>query len=310
MRSLYRLLSAGAVASVLLLGIAAKAPAETLEWSGTFQLIISDFPADAFLGTGTGVSTVSTSGAAGDIAEFAHLDSMRMSHGLTITGTLPLTDPENASLVTLIIDTDGARIGIPLGEGTFAPISGGGPLTDNQLTNVDFGGLPPRFKQCFNFGGPLDCSLYLPIPVSKNGLTGAGIGGLITINTFSKGAGLKLSIEGTPWTLGAAAISGIQNRITLTQNGVITSRFTVTSTQTHSGFAHGPASATSSTAKLSGVIQVITPTEISTSLDPPNQFLATFTILKLHFVPEPGLALLLGSGVAGLVLLGRHRFRK
>ena len=64
MRSLYRtcqLMSAGAVASVVLLGIAAKAPAETIEWSGTFQLIISDFPADAFLGTGTGVSTVSTS---------------------------------------------------------------------------------------------------------------------------------------------------------------------------------------------------------------------------------------------------------
>ncbi len=311
MRSLYRptrLLFAGAVASAMLLGLAAKAPAETLEWSGTFQLIISQFPPDEFFATGTGVSTVTTSGAAGDIAAFAHLDSLRMNHGLTITGTLPLTDPENATLITLVIDTDGARIGIPLGRGTFAPISGGGPLTDNQLTNTDIAGiLPPRFKQCFIVPG---CSAYLPIPFSKNGLTGAGIGGLITINTFSIGAGLKISILGTPWTLGAAVISGLQNRITLTQNGVITTRFTVETTRTEFGFVHGPASNTSSTAKLSGVIQLVAPTEISTSLDPPNRRSGTWTILRLHFIPEPGLALLLGSGVAGLVLLGRHRLRR
>jgi hypothetical protein len=30
---------------------------------------------------------------------------------------------------------------------------------------------------------------------------------------------------------------------------------------------------------------------------------------SLHFIPEPGLLLLLGSGVAGLVLLGRSRMR-
>jgi hypothetical protein len=41
-----------------------------------------------------------------------------------------------------------------------------------------------------------------------------------------------------------------------------------------------------------------------------NQKIALFGFLHIHFIPEPGMLLLLGSGVAGLVLLGRHRMRK
>jgi hypothetical protein len=37
--------------------------------------------------------------------------------------------------------------------------------------------------------------------------------------------------------------------------------------------------------------------------------LALLGILKLHFLPEPGLVLLIGSGVAGLLVIGRHRMR-
>ncbi len=325
------------------LGFAAKAPAATIEWSGTFTILVGTAAqidgtgppgcelktppkCDPFR-TGTGVSTVTGTGI-GDIVSFAHLDSIRMDGGITFTGTAPLTDPENATLVTLMVDkTVGTRVGIPIGRGTFAPISGGGALTDNQL--VLTGLQPVRFKQCLIVPG---CSVYLPIPVSRNGTEGAGIGGIITVNTFSKGNGLKISVVGTPWTIGAAVITGIPNRITTTANGGITNSFfkqvpapqgpcgqnnagnctrqTITTTRTQFGFAHGPASATSSTALLSGVIQFVTPSEVSTSLDPPNNFLPVFSTITLHFVPEPGLVLLLGSGVAGLALLGRHRLRK
>jgi hypothetical protein len=41
-----------------------------------------------------------------------------------------------------------------------------------------------------------------------------------------------------------------------------------------------------------------------------NQVIALFGELTLHFVPEPGLMLLIGSGVAGLALLGRNRMRR
>jgi hypothetical protein len=38
--------------------------------------------------------------------------------------------------------------------------------------------------------------------------------------------------------------------------------------------------------------------------------MGSFVILVIRFIPEPGLLLLLGSGVAGLVLLGRRRIRQ
>jgi hypothetical protein len=34
-----------------------------------------------------------------------------------------------------------------------------------------------------------------------------------------------------------------------------------------------------------------------------------FGIVSLHFVPEPGTLMLLGSGIAGLVAFGRSRVR-
>jgi hypothetical protein len=37
------------------------------------------------------------------------------------------------------------------------------------------------------------------------------------------------------------------------------------------------------------------------------QVVPTFGILDLHFVPEPSTLLLLGSGIAGLVLFGRTK---
>ena len=301
MRKLLCLTGAGFLALFLVLALAGTAGAATVEWSGTYRTFIGDFPKDAWKGFGTGVATVNGSGG-GD-----HLNSLQLpGGGITQTGSVPQTDPENATLISLRIDKT-ARAGIILPRGILAPISGGGPLTQNTLTGV---GLQPgnaRFKQCILFPG---CASYLPIPVTSGGTKGAGLGGVITVNTFSAGPGLKLSVVGSPWTLGVATHTGVPNRITLTVAGVITNRFTVHTTRTAQGFVHGPASLTSSTAKGSGVIQVVTPVAVTTSLAPPNNFLPVFGIIRLHFIPEPGLILLLGSGIAGLVVLGRHRMRK
>ena len=79
------------------------------------------------------------------------------------------------------------------------------------------------------------------------------------------------------------------------------------------GFAHDPTSATTHTAQASGVVQLITPMQVSTNLagaGTSNAKIALFGFLTIHFVPEPGMLLLLGSGVAGLALLGRNRMRK
>ena len=80
-------------------------------------------------------------------------------------------------------------------------------------------------------------------------------------------------------------------------------------TVTIQGFKHGPASNTSSTAANSGVIQWVSPARVVTTVDPPSGKLAVPSVLRIHFIPEPGLLLLLASGVGGLVLLGRSRMR-
>jgi len=73
------------------------------------------------------------------------------------------------------------------------------------------------------------------------------------------------------------------------------------------GFVHGPASGGAATAaQVSGVVQLVTPTLISTTIGS-QAVLSSFGILNLHFsaVPEPGTLLLLTSGLA-LLLLGRR----
>jgi hypothetical protein len=116
-------------------------------------------------------------------------------------------------------------------------------------------------------------------------LTVVGEGGAVTVGAPL----LNVTVIGAPWTEGTAAVG----------------------TLTAMGFLHGPASGTSSTARPSGVVRLVTPIFISMRggsftfprLEP------TFGILTLHFVPEPSTLFLLGSGIAALVLFGRSRAR-
>jgi hypothetical protein len=59
------------------------------------------------------------------------------------------------------------------------------------------------------------------------------------------------------------------------------------------------------------MVQLVTPNQIVTNLPlGSNEKKASFVILVIRFIPEPGLLPLLGSGVAGLALLGRRRMRQ
>jgi hypothetical protein len=109
-------------------------------------------------------------------------------------------------------------------------------------------------------------------------LTVVGQGGTTTV----KGA-VNLTVIGAPWTTGTAAIG------TITQMG-------------------GAAPA-SNTAAASGSVTLVTPIFISTNIGA-FAVVPAFAIMTLHFVPEPGTLVLLGSGIAGLVALGRNRARK
>jgi hypothetical protein len=110
-------------------------------------------------------------------------------------------------------------------------------------------------------------------------LSGVGRGGFGAVT-----GAINVTVIGAPWTTGTAAVG----------------------TATAMGFVHGPGSDTSSTANASGAIQLVTPIFVSTNLDS-APVLPSFGILTLHFVPEPGTLMLLGSGIAGFGLFGRSR---
>jgi hypothetical protein len=110
-------------------------------------------------------------------------------------------------------------------------------------------------------------------------LTVVGSGGSATVATF-----VNVTVIGAPWTESTAAVGTI----------------------TQMGFVHGPATGTSTTAGPSGVVRLVTPIFVSTNI-PASSVVPAFGILTLHFVPEPGTLVLLGSGIAGLVMFGRSR---
>ena len=123
-----------------------------------------------------------------------------------------------------------------------------------------------------------DGTINVVVPLDPVGLGGSA--------TFSDGR-FAVTALGAPWTLGTAVIA----------------------TSTIMGFAHGPASGTTTTANPSGVLRLVSPVFVSTGLESVPR-VALFGMVELHFVPEPATALLLGSGVAGLAWAARSRLRK
>ena len=130
-----------------------------------------------------------------------------------------------------------------------------------------------------------DCTLFFDAPLTVNGTRGIGIGGTVM---GPAGIGGALTLKGGAWRTGMVSI--------MTSSGVVS----------RTGFAHGPLSATSSSAAPQGVLQLVTPIAVSVS-SVPGLVNPLFGVLDVKFLPEPGAAALLGSGGALLVLLGARR---
>jgi hypothetical protein len=262
------------LALVLLLA-AGQAGAKTLGWHGTLDLDLGNLQTLRI--AGSGVSTVNNSSGGN------HLNTLRLAGGITGSGTIPVTDPDSTGQIPSI------KISATLGTGTISGISGAPPVNPPATLPVK------GFTRLCLFTG-CDTSGFLPlINTTNNGATGIGVGGLLTLGKFGN---IRISITNGPWTLGA--ISGINQT---NAGGFVTLM--------RSGFAHGAASNPSSTATPSGVVQLLAPQQVNTSGVPANSTqLTLFATLTLHFIPEPGLLLLIGSGVVGLGLLGRSRMKQ
>jgi hypothetical protein len=256
--------------------IAGQAGAKTMEWKGTLDLELWGGSASSVAFEGSGVATVN--GTAGG----AHLSTLRIADGVAGSAVIPITDPNvTPSVKSIRLITAG------LGSGTWTGISGAPPLGQPELP------VPGHARVCLFVDG---CTSNLPLNLTKNnGNTGVGVAGTVTLGGFGE---IRISLAGAPWTLGT--VSGINQTL---DGGFIT--------LSRGGFAHGAGSTNSSTAVTSGVVQLIAPTRVTTEgLAGNTSRVALFSTLTLHFIPEPGLLLLLASGVVGLGLLGRGRMKR
>ena len=310
-----KLLGLGAaVALVFAAGVSSAAP---LNWAGTTRIGVGPIPDVAV--TGGGVATVNTPQPAANGPISVKLAASR--GGVTGTGTAIVTDPNviNSGIAAVIVQFQPRT-------GTLAPISGAvaskGALSQNRLpvggvakicllstVCTDF--LPLLLTQPTTNGARYQVNTATAnqltpaalqgkkLKVPGTGIKGLGVGGLLTVGGF---AAIRISVEAAPWTVKTATA------IDQTDANTGTMAF---HNVTKMGFAHGPASGTTSTAQPSGVLQIVTPAQVRTNLAlGSNKKISVLTSLIVHFVPEPGMLLLLGSGVVGLALLGRNRMRK
>jgi hypothetical protein len=281
----------------LTIGLAGAAAAVPMNTFTRIELQFTNLGRVAATDTGIGVATLNGSGMS------AHLNTVQLSPipGLSINTVLPITDPIVSGGGIVSVRLTGVRGGGegltgPLGNpGRLAPVSGAvgsAVLPPDGLGTIPSTGM---VRLCILAVG---CANNLPLDVGKtiNGVAqGAGVGGILTIGQLGT---IRVSILGAPFTV-------------KTVTAFARTQMAAIKTFTEKGFAHGPLSATSTTAQTSGVLQVVTVNHISVVGIPGNGDIAgLFSRVLIHFIPEPSLLLALGSGALALGWLGRRRMRR
>jgi len=289
MRKLLVLLFATAV----VFGFAMQATAGTSHYAGTIQVNLGQL--DPALVTGTGVATLN--GGAGG----SHVTTLTLGAS-EISGTqvVPVTDPDGVFVSIRLTATGGAGV-----LGKIVPGSSGDTIV--ALTKNTMGLAGGLVRLCLVVG----CGVNLPLNLAPGGGIGAGLGGQQTIG----GSGsLRISIDARPWTiLTGTMIDQPDTGGSINSTGGAGTGFEFVKV---TGTAHGPASLASTVALggasgPAGVLQFVTPTQVTTNITNTSAKKSSgSSILTIRPVPEPGMMLLIVSGVAGLAVLGHRRMKK
>jgi membrane protease YdiL (CAAX protease family) len=249
----------------VVLAIAAPGAAAVMSWEGTLGF---EFPGRApTSSSGTGVATLNGSGGG------SHLRTLRLDGGIGAHVTLPITDPDTATLVSISVSA-------ALGSGTLFPFAPPASPTRPQLTQ---GELPVAgaIRFCLFVPG---CANHFSIPLTvSTGTVGVGVGGTI--------GAAQVTLQGAPWTVRSATVPVV------TSGGETVPVFA-------SGWLHGAFSWSSSTALSGGSVSLVTPVRVISGTASATRIFARLTI---RFLPEPGWLLFLGSGLFGLAVLGHAR---
>jgi hypothetical protein len=295
---------------LLTLFVAGQASARIVDTWTRVSLQFTNLARATASDSGVGVTTLTTSGG------LLHLNTISIGTGhrddphtganpngavpgITLNTVLPVTDPvvSNGGIVSVrLTGVRQGRVPGPGGNmGVGAPVSGAIASSTTPAGGLATIPTTGMVRICLLAIG---CGTNLPLDVGKtvNGVAqGGGVGGILTIGQLGA---IRISILGAPYTV--KTITAF-NR---TNNAAI-------DTFTEKGFAHGPLSNTTSTGANSGVLQVVTTNHTNTVGVPGNSDISgQFSRILVHFIPEPGLLLLLGSGALGMALLGSKRIRK
>jgi PEP-CTERM motif-containing protein len=259
--------------TALTLGVAGT-QANATPFVGTLGIAVGALGTLPFVAAGSGTSTAS---------------SVALPGG-TFMGTVAVAVTANPPITAIAVKVLGN------GAGAFAgnPLTGTMPIFGAAAVKGNLGGGPITLVGVPFFTGHN--------PGSSAGANGVGVGGSVLIVV---GPGVYLNVFNTDWTEGSKTVGGLF----YTYVYHFPSGKMVSATST-SMFLNGTAMYTGTDSRTPGglgQVTLVTPTKVVTNLTGGLLILVVLGTLTLNFVPEPGTLLLLGSGVAGLAILGRRR---